>query len=96
MTGHRMLRSFALPVIQLWALKGAQSPLDENERWAPFETQISIGLCYTMQKQTTFLIQMSNSEVVLLHSQRTLFDHSFFSKDIIHSKLYNAVQLTSE
>lgn len=75
-----MLRSFALPVIQLWALKGAQSPLDENERWAPFETRISIGLCYTMQKQTTFLIQMSNSEAVFLHSQRTLFDHSFFQR----------------
>lgn len=36
MTGHRMLRSFALPVIQLWALKEAQSPLDENEGWGPF------------------------------------------------------------
>lgn len=37
MAGHRMLRSFALPVIQLWMLKEAQSPLDENEGWASFK-----------------------------------------------------------
>lgn len=40
MAGHRMLRSFALPVIQLWMLKGTQGLLDENEGWAPFEIRI--------------------------------------------------------
>lgn len=51
MAGHRMLRSFALPVMQL--LKEAKI-LNENKEWASFEIQISIGLCYTMQKQGHF------------------------------------------
>lgn len=52
MAGHRMLRSFALPVMQL--LKEVKI-LNENKEWASFEIRISIGPTLYNAETRTFL-----------------------------------------
>lgn len=61
-----------------------------------FKIRISIGLCYTMRKQTTvFNLMLHFSEVYFLAFSIYAIWWFLFVRGY-HSKLYNVVQLTSE
>lgn len=90
-----MLRSFALPVIQLWGLKRGPKSLDEKERWAFFKNpNLNWAMLYNAEMNDIFNLMLHSEVHFLVFSINAIWWFLFVRG--YHSKLYNVVQLTSE